>query len=454
MPTFGLTPEGFLIPTLTELREDMNARIRKALGMPTLDLSDRSIEGQLVGIICERLHKVWELGEAIYSSSDVDKAVDAALDALCILTGSKRRAATYSLVTLTLTGVPTSLVSSGFQARVTEGPRFETLDDGTIEAVAAWVAATPYAVNDRVTSNGRIYQCTIAGTSDFAGSGLVGEDPLTPVTDDEVTWRFLGSGTGAADIAARASETGAVSAISATITEIVTPAGGVDDVINVEDANIGRAQMTNAELRALRELELAQPGTSPVDAIRAALLDQGNVPGVESVTVFVNNTDVTNGDGMPPHSVEAMVTGGEDQDIWDTLLKNVAAGIATHGTESGLATDTQGINHIIKHTRPTLIPIYITITVEVDPLLFPANGADQIKAALVAYGDAQPGGMDARARRIGSDSTKVDGVLNFVTCYIGTAPGPVSEATVAIALRERATYDTSRIEVTINNVTP
>lgn len=454
MATFGLTPEGFIIPTLTELREDMNARIRTALGMPTLDLSDGSLEGQLVGIICERLHKLWELGEVVYSSQDVDKAVDAALDALCVLTGSKRRGATYSLVTLTVTGVPTSPITAGFTARIPSSTRWITLDDGTIEAVDAWAAATPYAVGDRVTSNTRVYQCTIAGVSDFAGTGLEGEDPLTPITDDEVTWRFLGAGTGAIDIAARAEITGPVTAVASTITEIVTPAGGADGVINCEDADIGRNQMNNAELRALRELELAQPGTSPVDSIRAALLDQNNVPGVESVTVFVNNTMTTDGDGMPPKSVEAMVTGGDDADIRKTLLKNVAAGIATHGTESGLATDTQGINHIIKHTRPTLIPIYITITVEVDPLLFPANGVDQIKEALVTYGDAQPGGMDVRARRVGADSTKVDGVLNFLTCYIDTSPGPVSETSIAISLRQRATYDTSRIEVTVNAVTP
>ena len=49
---------------------------------------------------------------------------------------------------------------------------------------------------------------------------------------------------------------------------------------------------------------------------------------------------------------------------------------------------------------------------------------------------------------------KVAGVLDVSVCNIGTAPAPGSSATIAIALREIAKYDTSRITVSSSSATP
>ena len=57
---FGLTLEGLVPMTLPDIIEDLQERVWDRLGT-TLDLTDRSLEGQLIRIIAERLALLWEL---------------------------------------------------------------------------------------------------------------------------------------------------------------------------------------------------------------------------------------------------------------------------------------------------------------------------------------------------------------------------------------------------------
>ncbi len=446
---FGLTTEGFVPMLLPDIRDEMNRRIWDEVS-PFLDLSDRSLEGQLVGIISELLSRAWEATEASNSSIDPDKALDAALDAICILTGTTRRGATYSQVELVLTGDDATPISALSAVRVPGTvDRYDTQAPVTIEGVDAWASLTTYEIGARVTLGGQVYQAKIGGIS--ASTGPVGTDPLSPEVDGTVTWRFLGEGVAAVDVLAMASVTGTVTANSGTITEIVTPVGGWHGVCNILDVTPGRPQMTNPQLRVLRELELAKPGTSPADAIRAALLDDGTE--VTAATIFMNLTDTVDGDGIPAKAVEALVTGGVDQDIWDLLRLNVAAGIRTHGTVIGTSTDSQGNEQTMKFSRPDDRPVYVAITCEVDPKVFPVDGVTKVKEAIVEWGRVQAAGKNAVASRIGAAAFEVDGVLDTPIVYIGFAPSPVASTTLEISLREQGTYDTSQIEVvTINGI--
>lgn len=451
MPTFGLTDDGLVIPTTSEIRESLNTQIRNRFGA-SVDLGDESILGQLTGIVAAALASLWEELEAVNSSQDPDKATGAGLEAVSAITGTFRPLASYSTVDVTLTGTPTTVVPSGNEVKTSStGKAFITLTSATITAVSAWFAAI-YSLGMRVHNGGNVYECIASGTS---VTGPTGTD--ADITDGGTAhWTFLGAGTGAVDVTVRATETGPVVAVARDITVRSTSVGGWDGVINLEDANPGRDIATDGELRQLRNDELATGGSSTVNALRAELLE---VDDVESVTIFVNNTDTTDADGLPPHSVEAVVRipagATYDQAIFDALLDGVAAGIATHGTTTGTAEDDEGTEHTMKFSRPTEVEIYVAVTVTVDDETFPSDGADQIKQAIVDWGDIQPTGKDAVASAVSAQAFHgAPGVLDVTTCNIGTAPGPSSNVTIPISLRQLATYDTSRITVTVNTGTP
>lgn len=444
----GLTLTGFETQTIADVRDLINTRWREAFGA-SMDVSDRSPDGQEIGIVSERFALVWEVLEAIVASQDPRAAVGAALDALCALTGTVREPATFSAVTLTLTGTPTVVVpTDSLVSTESTEQQFTTLEDGEIEVADAWTDTTPYVVGDRVTNAGNVYLCITAGTSAGSGGPDTDEDDIT---DNTVHWRFLGEGTGYVDVTARATVTGPVVAVSGDIMVRDSVVGGWDGVINILDATVGRDQMTDAELRALRELELGRPGTSPKDAIRAALLD---VAGVTSVTVFMNVSDVTDDDGVPPHAIEALVQGGDDQDIWDALLANVAAGIRTHGTEEGTAVDSEGQSQDMAFSRPEEIDIYVDVTLTYDANLYPEDGDDQVKAAIAAFGNTLENGRDVVSSALLSRVFSVAGVLDVELPLIDDAPGPSTSTTIPISLRQKAVYDTSRIDVTSSPAVP
>lgn len=437
----GLTEDGFVVKTATEIRDDINSSLRNAFG-PAIDVSDGAVLGQIAAILAALFAELWEVAEAVNASQDPDAATGARLDALAALTGTQRDAASESTTSLTLTGTNATVVAAGSRASVTgTEAEFATDEDATLATLTSWVLSTAYVVGDRRTNASRSYVCTGAGTS--AGSG----GPTTTassITDGTAVWRYMGEGAAAVDVPATCTVDGPTVATSGSIVTIETPIVGWSSVINLEDADLGTDIESDESLRISRENELARAGSSPIDALRADLLD---LEDVTAVTIFVNNTDATDSDGVPPHAVEAMVTGGEDQNIWDQLLASVAAGIATHGDEVGTATDTAGNDHEMKFSRAEEIDIYVDVTLIKDSEVYPADGDDQIKAAIVAYGAAQVAGKDVVASRIMAACFSVAGVLDVTDIDIGIAPSPAASTTIAISLRQIADFDTSRITV-------
>ena len=63
-------------------------------------------------------------------------------------------------------------------------------------------------------------------------------------------------------------------------------------------------------------------------------------------------------------------------------------------TITEIVTDSQGFAQTIKFSRPTTVDIYVEVDLTVDSNLYPANGDDQVEAAIVAYGDALGIGTD------------------------------------------------------------
>jgi uncharacterized phage protein gp47/JayE len=460
--TYGLTTDGFFPKTLEVIRDELVAALRSAFG-PSLDFSDQSLFGQIVGILSEREMLLWELMEQVYNSQNPDAATGEALDNICLLTGTFRRSATHSIATLYLVGDSGTSVPAATQVRTSSTSMvFETLATVTISTVpAAWDTSTNYVAGDIVAaSNGSIYMCRGGGApntydepshTELFPSGSIFPSFPTPGYLG-AAWIWLGTGDAYTTTTARSVDTGPIVALAQDLITIVTGVSGLNEVINLEDASIGADEGTDEDTRLLRQSELAAPGTGTINAIRAALFQASTL--ITNVTVFQNVDDVPDADGMPGHSVEALVRGGDDQLIFNTLLANVAAGIKTHGNTTGAATDSEGNSHVMKFSRPVEIPIYVEITLIKDPTLYPTDGDDLVKQAIADFGDLSDTGKNAVSSSLLAQAFNVTGVLEVTSCFIGTAPGPTLPTTIAIALRELATYDTSRITVISSDGTP
>lgn len=434
---YGVVSTGFNAKTLAEAKTDFVAAIRRVFGAAA-NVDSRSRLGQLVDIFAEQFSDVWQLAIAVANALNPASATGVLLDNLCALTGTIRNPASYSTVTLAALGTAGTVLPISRRASVTGTSATFEMAAATLAAAGLWAGVTPYALGDVVNASGVLWYATTAGTS--SGVAPTGAGPYV---DGTVTWARIGVGTAFALVAAQATVTGPVQGYAGTVTTIETPVSGWDSVTNVLDAVPGANLETDAELRVRRTQEIAALGSSPLDAIRAELL---RTTGVTTCTVFENTTDVTV-DAITPHAVEALVEGGTDTDVRASLFAAVAAGIETCGGVSGSVSDSLGVPHTVKFSRPAAVDTYVAVTLTKNAALYPLDGDAQVKAAIVAAGNARGLGVDVVASRVEADVfAGVPGILN-VACNIGTAPAPATRATVAISLRQRASFDTSRITV-------
>lgn len=454
---FGLLPTGFRTKSAADIRASLVEKLRGKWGS-SVDLTEGSPDGQLLTVVAAEIAEPWQAGQALYAQLSRDTATGAGLDARLLQTGTFREEARPSEVTLLLIGTTGTPVPTGNRvSTASTGVAFRTIADATIAAAPAWSDAVSYLVGDLVTDGGGVYRNLIPGGGLSSGPN---DDPANQVEagGTGAIWEHLGDGDGFVEVVAVSVVNGPVVAVAYDLRVLDTPVGGWSAAWNLLDADLGRDEATDAEARIAGEEDLARPAASTKDAIRQTLL---RIEGVTSVAVFQNLTDVVDADGVPPHAIECLIAGGDDQIIRDVLLEQcLAAGIPSHGNVSGTATDSEGIDWTIKFSRAVEVPIYVKATLvkvahdDADPDSYPTDGDDQVKLAIVNAGDARPAGYNAVASKVAAAVDTVPGVLDVAQILIGTVNPPITSTTVAISSRQRATWDTTRITVVTSDGAP
>lgn len=400
---YGLSETGFIAKPQSVIIAELETQLADALrplGGEKLN-TKTGVVSQLIGPFGAKARELWELGQAVHSAFDRDNATGAALQQVGAVTGSDQRGETKGRV----------------GARLTLG-------------IAVTVPA------------GSIVSVTGVPTSRW----LTLEDVVSTTAGDY-------------DVECECESTGPVAADSGTLTVIETPVSGWTAVTNPADAEQGALEETDAEYRARQEAELASPGTSPLDAIRAdmlRLLDEHEIAG-GNVSVSHNPTDATVG-SLTPHSVAIAVYDGTDDGsaldndtIAARIWASVGGGIKTIGGTLVTVLDSEGQLQGVRFARPTPITVYATLAVDVAKVRGwdPDSGVAAIKAALVTRGRALFGvGDDVVATRWSAGVFEVAGVVDLTSFALETNPAPVSTTNITINNTELPVFDTSRIVVT------
>lgn len=389
----GLSDTGFEAKTLETILAELEADVRTTIGAG-VDTAPDSPTGQMLAIFASKVREVWELAQAVYASQYPASASGFSLTNVSAITGTKRKAATKSKV----------------DANV-------NVDMGT------------YAIGTLVAH-------------------VLGQPTRRFSNAEEV----VNAGPGAATIngvAFEAEETGPVVANAGTLTVIAAAVSGWNSITNPLDATKGTTVEVDTPLRTRRESELATKGSTTVNAIRADISALDDVIGVQ---VLENDTDATDGNGLPPHSVEAIVQGGDNTEIATALFNAVAAGITTYADPAGdvsvVVQDSANENHTVLFSRPTVVPIYIIVelTAEADTYV----GDAFIKQVLEDFAalDYQVGDDVITSRLVAELWNKVPGLVTIAAVKVDDSPGPTSDADWVITSRQLATVSVANIIVT------
>lgn len=478
----GLGPTGFDLKTLETIQSELQ-QVFLSIDSEFPVTNPNTVVGQFIGNFSAKFSNLWEALQASYMNTDPDTATGQSLDRICNLVGITRLAPASSFVNCLCIGTENTTLSIGRQiSKDITGEVFQNSSAITIEKASA----TRMTISVDTVADTTLYTVIINGVdSDFtsdasataeeiiAGLKAAVDANALPVdftdnldgtgvilADDAVsTFTFDLTANLAIDETATngvftAVETGATSAAVSTVNTIDTPVSGWDSVTNLVSATLGRDIETDAELRLRRSNSVGALGKATDEAIKNAILQ--DVANVTSALVFSNRTDITDGDGRPPHSFEAVVSGGLDSDVAETIWLNMPSGIQTHGNTAEVVVDSSGNDQDINFSRPTNVYIWleidITLYAEED---FPTTGVTLIKESIVDWSlDEYSSGVDVIYQRIGTPIYEVPGIGPIAITTGKSAspvvpPGAFTAADIVISSSEIAVFDVSRIEVSI-----
>lgn len=462
MGTGLLTGQGLDIKRLDDILKDLESDFRAQFGQ-NVNLDPDSELGKLMAIFAKWLSDLWELTQSVYNSQYPGTASGYSLDRIGEITNITRNPALPSTVDLFVRGNSVTVPANSLVAVQDTTKRFRTLS--VIEIPPAADLTDMTGSGKSIVRSGGTVTVTYPGHGKATGSyiWITGADQpeyngvhqITVTDSDHFTFQISGTpvspatgdvtGYSAFKVKAESVERGPISAGAGTLTEIITTISGWDAVTNPSDAVLGRNRETDEEFRARRIAVLQGFGNATISAIQGDVL---MVDGVSLCRVFENDSGVTDSEGRPPHSVEVLVNGGADLDIAKAILESKAAGIQTHGSTSQVVNDSQGTPHTIYFSRPAAVLIYLDVILVVNSE-FPAGGAQTVKDALLAWGLSFTVGQDVIVHPyLEGAIADVPGIVD-VTVNIGTSPSPSGDANIAIGQTQYASFDASRITVTV-----
>jgi len=475
---YGLSAEGFKRKRLPEIITSLNDRIADKLG-GAIETTPNSIFGQIHGIYGFEIANLWELAENIYNAMYPSTAQGVSLSNAAGLAGIKQITAEKTIVKATCFGTEGTLIPYGAQISSSRNAAMIFSCDETNAVISADKANTVSCTLDSEPVAGVMYSITMDGIQKTytAASGdnkttvltalaaqftfgdrtlAVVNDVLTiAMLDAESTFAIsFGAGISVSSLGSPvefiSEATGAVSPSVGELTNIITAYTGWSSVRNDAPAVVGRDDETDIALRQRWNASVYDRASAMVEAIQAAIY--ANVPGVLSAIVYENDSDEADEYGRPPHSIEAVIQGGEEQRIAKTIWQYKAAGIDTFGDEHIQIADSQGVKHVMNFNRPTEIKVWLNVVISENPdESISAVAVTEVTEALLKKGNEQLVGEDVVLQRYFAtifSATKGIGYINL-TAATGDTPSEYTASNIVISPRELATFDMSRIEVTV-----
>ncbi len=319
--------------------------------------------------------------------------------------------------------------------------------------------ATGYGagLTSNVKINGIARKGATNSTVDLVLTGTAGTTITNGTVKDtnNVIWHLPASVVigvdGTVTVTATCSNRGAVAALAGTITTINTPTRGWTSVTNPAAATVGAPAETDAELRIRQGQSVAIPSITPFEGVDGAI---ANIAGLTRHKLYENDTGKTDGNGLPPHSISAIVDGGDVTEIARTIRGNKGQGVRTWGKTSVTVPDKYGNPHIISFSRPTDVPVYGKITLKVFAGYTSQIGV-QIQQAVADYINRLMIGDPVLLSRIYSPANLgvVSGgnarYYDIQELLIGKSPETAAAANINIAYDESASCKPENIIITV-----
>jgi uncharacterized phage protein gp47/JayE len=475
---YGVTGKGFVVKPFEVILREEQDDFRTAFGND-IDLSDTGIEGVYVKNQALKITQLWEQLGKLYAAGDVDDAFGVYLDRLANYVNVQRLPASATRVYECLWAKEGTEIPEAHLLRLASGQTFKI----TGAAVVSRLSLLGFLLSVKEAVAGYTYQLQIdtavitytalAGDSKeeiqngiaaavetaFPGifemkninNGLSvhsknGIEPFSASASDvNLEFPLLGFYT-----VYTATKTGAVIVSTGALNEIVSKVNGLDSAVNYASGITGRAAESDTELRMGLGTRQKQSTSNEV-AIQNEIL---KVSGVEYARVY-SNREIHEVERRPPKSYEAVIVGGDEQAIAQTIFDKGPAGIQAFGNIIKDVVDSEGFHWNIGFSRPENKYIWIKVDYsrnEEEDL--PMDVVSAVQENIIAWGQtALNVGIDLIYQKMFRPVYDVQGIgFADIRTAVTTDLTPPSEdgyqgKNVKIGEKEIAVLDKARISV-------
>lgn len=480
MAEYGVTDKGFNIKRLDTIMEEIHTDLTEAFGFDTR-LTKPSFLDTLITTFSYQISDLWETAQDNYYAKYPATATGVSLDNAVQYGGIRRAANKRTSYRLHCTGDDGTYVreeaivatNTSPEVRLKNADEFEITRDA-FNRVSIKVASAEVGV----------YSATINGSQySFSSPDGVEEDIITglakAITDDGYTITAKNNTLTIEDKTISRSNvlilsdnltTSSVTVIATFLTEeygkITLPYGivtkmvnnvtGFTAVTNLLEPTYGRKQENDIELRQSYIAKSALRSNTMIESIVGELLN--NIENVESASGYENDTDYVDSRGLPPHSIEIIVEGGDNSEIAQAILRRKAGGIQTYGSIEVGVPGVYGDTIPVRFNRPDYLYTWLKVVLHGDKSQLPTNYASLTIQALISDGAEFVAGTNLLTQLLNDGIYDAVAGLTYVEIYTayGTSSTYVPKSSdykqknIIVTSRQKVLIDEKRIEVSFS----
>lgn len=478
MPDYGVTDKGFVLKRLDVILEEIHADLTEGFGFDTR-LENPSFLNTLVTTFAGQIADLWETAQDSYYAKYPATATGLNLDNAVQYGGIRRAANRRTSYPLHCTGQDGTYIRDDAVVATDTSPEIRLyaanefrITRDAFNAVDIVVAAAQEGVYT-VSINGQQYSYTsedgeagniLQGLSDaLADSGyeaIVKEESILRIEDTDksrsnvlILSDNLTTGSVTTIVPFVTQDYGRITLPSGIVTKMVNNVTGFEKVVNLLEPVYGRMQESDIELRQSYIAKSALRSNTMIDSIVAELLN--NVEHVESASGYENDTDVTDARGLPPHSIEIVAEGGNNNEIAQAILRKKAGGIQTYGEVEVAVPGNYGDSIPVRFNRPEYLYTWLKLVLHGDAGKLPVNYAQLTIQSLMEDGAQLMAGSSLLTQLLTDGIYDTVAGLTYIDIYTayGTQrtyvpeEGDYQKRNVMVTTRQKVLLDSTRIEV-------
>ena len=485
MSEYGVTKDGFIRKRYDTIYAEMQGDIKDSLGID-ISINPKSFFNVLISSIADKLATAWELAEMVYYNHYPATAEGINLDFACQFGGLTREEGAKTKYSVLCTGTDGTAIPAGTRIASTTSPQifFATLEDNTISRSSCnsvvirvmqvageghytvWLDDTAYtylsqteddkmaileglrsSITDEnfvVSINTQDEFLVIESKNKYLSHVI---DMTENLSTEEVT----------SIIVFDSEEYKRIQLTEGAITEIITSTAGFTRCTNLAIPVYGRERETDTELRQSYARKQSYRSSTMLESITSAIMN--NVAEVSSAVAFENDSDLTDSEGRPPHSIEVVADGGDEAEIAQQILLYKAAGIQTYGKEVVDVPTSFGTTVAVKFNRPVPVYVWLKVSVVKNPEeAMPPNYEELIKGAIMDYAEDIRAGENIVIQKVITPINTLVSGLAYISIKAYTSQDTEAIPTdtdytltyITVASREKAYFDEKRIEVVVD----